>query len=251
LLHTYGRILPSEIVRNDACFRKEFDANEPIETLYEQIEDAMQRAADARAPYNENQVLINALNLIQRTKMFRHSCHSWQRHPDIDKTWQNFKTRFSEAAGELREDDQTTGQETGYHAHGTANSAHAAFTTETAEAFANLVNATAADRSMMADLMATNKTLLDQMAIMNHELAHLRAVSVLPRDPPIRGAGGGTGGGASNKRYNNTNYCWSHGFYISREHTSSNCKFPKTGHKTDATRTNTMGGSDANKDCHT
>jgi hypothetical protein len=32
----------------------------------------------------------------------------------------------------------------------------------------------------MADLMATNKTLLDQMTIMNHELAHLRAVSVLP-----------------------------------------------------------------------
>jgi hypothetical protein len=44
LLSTYGRILPSEIVCNNAHFRKEFDANEPIETLYEQIEDAMQLA---------------------------------------------------------------------------------------------------------------------------------------------------------------------------------------------------------------
>jgi hypothetical protein len=42
LLNTYRRILPSKIVHNDALFRKAFDANDPIKTLYEQtIEDMM------------------------------------------------------------------------------------------------------------------------------------------------------------------------------------------------------------------
>jgi hypothetical protein len=244
LLHTYGRILPSEIVRNDTNFRKEYDANEPIEILYEQIEDAMQLAADADAPYNENQVLANALNLVQRTKVYRHSCHEWQRRPQDEKTWQNFKSHFSEAANELRE-DRTTGQDHGYHQNPTANNAMELFTTETAEAFANLANATASDRSMMADLMATNKTLLEQLSSLTREVAQLRTASAPPRG---RGDGDGGGNRSTRKRYNNTNYCWSHGYDISREHDSSSCRFPKDGHTTAATRTNNMGGSQNNKD---
>jgi hypothetical protein len=144
----------------------------------------MQLAADAEAPCNENQVLANALNLVQRTKVYRHSCHEWQRKPAGDKTWQNFKTHFAEAANELRE-DQTTGQDHSYHQNLTANNTMELFTTETAEAFANLDNATASDRSMMADLMATNKTLLEQLAALTHEVANLRAVAVLPAAPQV------------------------------------------------------------------
>jgi hypothetical protein len=70
LLQTYGQILPSQIVCNNANFRKEYDANEPIEILYKQIEDAMQLAADAEAPYNKNQVLANTINLVQQTKVY-------------------------------------------------------------------------------------------------------------------------------------------------------------------------------------
>jgi hypothetical protein len=244
-LHTYGRILPSEIVRNDANFRKDYDANEPIEIMYEQIEDAMQLAADADAPYNENQVLANALNLLQRTKVYRHSCHEWQRKAAGGKTWQNFKTHFAEAANELRE-DQTTGQAHGYHQTPTANNTMELFTTETAEAFANLANATASDRSMMADLMATNKTLLEQLAALTHVSA-LPAAPHVPAPQVLAPADGG-GNRSTRKRYNNTNYCWSHGYDISREHDSSNCRFQKDGHKTAATRTNNLGGSQYNKD---
>jgi hypothetical protein len=250
LLYTYGRILPSEIVRNDGLFRKPFDANEPIETLYEQIEDAMQLATDANAAYNENQVLANALNLVQCTKMYRQACHEWTRKADNDKTWQNFKTHFTEAANELRE-DQTTGQETGYHPHPTANNAMADFTQETAEAFANLATATAADRGMMADLMATNKTLLDQLSLLTQEVASLRNNQQghnQRSNPPAAQHGGNNGGGRLRKRYHNQNYCWTHGFDLTRNHDSTNCRFPADGHKTDATRTNNLGGSQTNKD---
>jgi hypothetical protein len=44
------------------------------------------------------------------------------------------------------------------------------------------------------------------------------------------------------------NYCWSHGYKLARNHTNMNCLYPKTGHKKEATKSNTMGGSQALKE---
>jgi hypothetical protein len=46
----------------------------------------------------------------------------------------------------------------------------------------------------------------------------------------------------------NGNYCWTHGHDISKPHTSETCNRPRAGHKKEATKANTMGGSNANKD---
>ena len=45
----------------------------------------------------------------------------------------------------------------------------------------------------------------------------------------------------------NKNYCWTHGWRVTKEHTSQTCKFPAAGHQRQATRANTMGGSDQGK----
>jgi hypothetical protein len=45
-----------------------------------------------------------------------------------------------------------------------------------------------------------------------------------------------------------SNYCWTHGYKIARNHTSMNFMFPKTGHKKEATKSDNMGGSQANKE---
>ena len=44
-----------------------------------------------------------------------------------------------------------------------------------------------------------------------------------------------------------TGYCWMHGYRIQLGHSSATCSNPKDGHKSNATRANTMGGSTANK----
>jgi hypothetical protein len=44
------------------------------------------------------------------------------------------------------------------------------------------------------------------------------------------------------------NYCWTHGYKFDNTHTSLSCNFPKQGHKREATRTDNMGGSQANKE---
>jgi hypothetical protein len=38
-------------------------------------------------------------------------------------------------------------------------------------------------------------------------------------------------------------YCWTHGFSVTKNHTSQNCHTKGPGHKDDATRENTMGGN--------
>ena len=46
-----------------------------------------------------------------------------------------------------------------------------------------------------------------------------------------------------NKKYQNLNYCWTHGADIQDAHTGYTCRHPATGHRPDATRNNQMGGS--------
>jgi hypothetical protein len=41
---------------------------------------------------------------------------------------------------------------------------------------------------------------------------------------------------------NNDNYCWSHGYQIHKDHISALYKATKEGHKTEATKSNIMGG---------
>jgi hypothetical protein len=46
----------------------------------------------------------------------------------------------------------------------------------------------------------------------------------------------------------NTNYCWTHGWIVGAEHTSSTCQHPSDGHVRTATRANPHGGSSKNKE---
>jgi hypothetical protein len=45
----------------------------------------------------------------------------------------------------------------------------------------------------------------------------------------------------------NGSYCHTHGYWVSKSHTSENCKWPKEGHQTTATRANPMGGCEHGK----
>jgi hypothetical protein len=127
-----------------------------------------------------------------------------------------------------------------------------AFQTDTAEAFANLASATAADRTMLQELMATNSSLLAQLAHKDQELAQLRqqiarATATAPAPTPAPGGGPYAALPPGKKRFNNLNYCWSCGYDVSLGHTCESCTRKLQGHKDNATRANNMGGSQRNK----
>ena len=52
-------------------------------------------------------------------------------------------------------------------------------------------------------------------------------------------------------RRDNGNYCWTHGYRVGNKHTSATCQNEAPGHQGNATRENTMGGSEANKPTNT
>ena len=243
LLATYGHITEHALLTNDTTFRHPMDPAQPFETFITQIEDTTEYAAAGNTPYTAPQVIANAYTLVYNTGLFPEACREWRRRPAGEKIWTNFKTHFSEAHNDYRL-TQNTAQTAGYHS---ANNAMEGFVSDTADAFANLATATASDRTMMTELTKTNTELLRQLASQAQELQALRA-QLSARNNNNDTTNTNTRGTRGKTRYNNNeNYSWTHGYDVADTHKSSSCTNPGEGHKKEATRANTMGGSNRNK----
>jgi len=140
-------------------------------------------------------------------------------HPN-QKTCTRFKTSFTEAHQELREERQTI-RSAGY------SSANNVFENENqmAVALANLASATTADRNTIATLTETNAKLVSEIAKLTKKLSEL-AMKQSKKEK---------------KKRDGSEYCWSCGYKVN--HTSKNCRWKKQGHKDEATANDTMGGS--------
>jgi hypothetical protein len=161
-------------------------------------------------------------------------------------------------------ESQITTQGAGFHS---ANAAlTAVFQQQTFKALANLATATELDRSAVPNLTGTSSALTAQLATTNAKLdtgltdiaalclelsaspnnknrrnihsddnwSHKRNCNDNNRAPTVR-------------KYFNDNYCWTHGCHIHNNHTSQTCRAPKDGHKSCATRANTMNGTNRYK----
>jgi hypothetical protein len=106
-------------------------------------------------------------------------------------------------------------------------------------ALANPATSTAADRGVVATLTEANARLIKQVEDNSNELRELKAL-IKKESFEKRGQ----------RSFNPSpnNYFWTHGYKVSNTHTSLSCNFPKQGHKREATRTDNMGGSQANKE---
>jgi hypothetical protein len=63
LYATYGNITPADLAHNDTRLKAPFDPSQPIEILFDQIEDAVDLAAAARAEYTQDQIVAYAFKL--------------------------------------------------------------------------------------------------------------------------------------------------------------------------------------------
>jgi hypothetical protein len=71
LLRACRNITPTDLAENDTRFKTAYDPFEPIETLYSQLEDAMDYADAGDNAYTANQVVSNAYTLVFNTGMSR------------------------------------------------------------------------------------------------------------------------------------------------------------------------------------
>jgi hypothetical protein len=160
--------------------------------------------------------------------------------PLADKTWAQFKAHFSTANHQHKQLQGESAAAAGYRSPNAAvGQTEDQMAEATIGALANLATATAADCGVVATLTEANARLVKKLEDNSNELRELKAL--------IKKEGFEK---RDQRSFNPSpnNYCWTHGYKVANTHTSLSCTFPKQGHKREATRTDNMGGSQANKE---
>jgi hypothetical protein len=243
LYAAYAQISETDLQANDEQMKSDYDVNQPIEVLIDQIDDAVDLAAAASNPYTPEQVVTIAYTLVFKTGMFPDDCKLWRRMDTPLKTWTEFKRVFTLAHQELRESQQTS-QGSGYNsANNVQNDDEAYIQHETAEAIANLATATASDRATVASLTATNSKLTLELIACNAKL--VKALETIKSQGQPNREPGGSGRNrrqaTQRQKTQGPHYCHTCGSGV--WHASSSCWSKKSGHQDAATEENKMGGS--------
>jgi hypothetical protein len=238
LLTYYTMIAPTELTQNYERLNTPYDPTQPIETLFQQIQDARAFAVAGGQPYGAEMIANVAYTLVFNTGLFPNACRAWQSRAIASKTWAQFKIDFFTAHREFLLTNQAA-QQYGFHsANMMIEQGRNDSMQETAEAIAQLATATASDQGTVATLTTTNAKLANQLeaayaliAQLKSEIATLK-IKIKPvwqGQPPTRTT-------------NNESYCGSHGYQVAKSHTSATCNIRKTGHQETATKVDTMGG---------
>lgn len=246
LMDRYGKITPAELRDNKSRMEEPIDSSQPIDIYWQRVDDCIQYAADGNTPFTAEQILQTVLLAVMATGLYKDDVKAWRKKDPADKNWSSFKTHFAEAYHEMKEDQRLTSDQGGFH------SANAMV--DVAGALDNLALAATADRDIVQqltmanmELAASNATLTGQLAAITEQLGKaMETIKMLATKQ-------GTKSGHQQQKPPNTfvanqNYCWTHGYKLKGYHTSKTCPAKAEGHKDEATRSNTMGGSEANKD---
>jgi hypothetical protein len=173
------------------------------------------------------------------TGHFMSACYRWNEKHHIEKTWTQFKSHFATVHRQHKQMQGESAATAGYHsANASVKQTEYKLVEATIGALANLSTATAADRGVVATLTEANARLVKQLEDTSNELRELKA---LIRKERVEKRGQRSFNPSPNK------YCWTHGYKIGNTHTSLSCKLPKPVHKREATRSDNISGSQANK----
>jgi hypothetical protein len=249
LKQTFGFINPTQLAKNYNNMTAPINFQDPIETLFKQIEDGVRYANAGAQPYMEAQYVIIGFLLILNTGGIPDACRDWQRRTPMNQTWADFSREFARAQ---REQIIISSTSSGAGCH-TANVAEhyeqtqAPADTECVTVMASLATAASADCETVATLMRAIATLTDQLKAKetwakSQEAEVRRLLGVQGNTRPAAAAGTPTTYVRKSYKTNNDNYCWSHGYQVGLNHTSANCTKKAPGHKDNAIKTNIMGG---------
>ena len=97
LRDTYGKPTPAEKSANEANFAAPWNPSEPIEELYDRLEDCYLTAMLAKPAFTIEQMIDRALRAIQQTGLYTTAVLEWNGFDLANKTWPQFKEHFAEA----------------------------------------------------------------------------------------------------------------------------------------------------------
>jgi hypothetical protein len=97
----------TELTQNYERLHTPYDPNQPIETLFQQIQDARAFAVAGGQPYGAAMIVNVAYTLLFNTGLFPDACWVWQSIAIAGKMWAQFKFDFATAHREVRLTNQT------------------------------------------------------------------------------------------------------------------------------------------------
>jgi hypothetical protein len=91
LKQSYGFINPTQLTENYNKMTAPINFQDPIETLFQKIEDGVCYANTGMQPYMEAQYVNIAFLLILNTGAIPDACRDWQRRTQVIQTWADFR----------------------------------------------------------------------------------------------------------------------------------------------------------------
>jgi hypothetical protein len=210
-------IAPTELTKNYERLNATYDPNQPIETLFQQVQDARALAVAGGQPYGAAMIVNVTYTLVSNTGFFPDACRAWQSRALAGKRWEQFKIDFATAHRELLLTNQTAHQ-SGFHSanmmieHGREETMQ-----DTVDSIAQLATATASGRGTVATLTATDEKLAMQLEADQGQIVQLKN-KVAELKIKIKPAWQGQ---RPHKMTDNDNYCWSHWYQVAKAHTSA------------------------------
>jgi hypothetical protein len=156
-------IAPTELTQNYERLNTPYDPNQPIENLFQHIQDARAVAVAGGQPYGDVMIINDAFTLVFNTGLFPDACRTWQARAISDKTWLQFKIDFAAAHRYFRLTNQTA-QQSGFHSDNMMiEQGRGDIMQYTVDAIAQLATTTSSDCVTVATLTATNAKLASQL----------------------------------------------------------------------------------------
>jgi len=240
LFSTYGNITPTDLdLKADQVKKLTYDITNPIDSIFNEIEELSEYAEAAETPYSPNQLIDIGYIIISKNMAFQQDVRAWLRRPKADHTWSNFKTHFRAAYKEIKRTQGPTTDSHGY-ANAIADLVLQKLQIPTEDEYLHLQTdsqgqaAPAQDKSQLEELATLMKQMLNTMSNQQRNTTQNQSNQ---RDQRTNNRN------KSNSKKNVKLYCWTHGACA---HDSAACNKPAEGHQTDATFTNMKQGSTKN-----
>lgn len=227
----YCAISQDEIDKNLIAFGTGIDPSLPLAVYTRKQETCQEFAQDANVPISEETMVTTGTKHALQCGGLTQAWREWRRTAAADQTWPNWKAHWTAAFNEQRDITKLTG--TDFQGH--ANSAtEDELSEQLVASLDNLANAAVQKNDTVEKLVISNKTLTDTVATLTNDITRLtNAIASLKANKSTKAPQANDPNG----------YCWTHGYKVKFGHSSKTCTNRKDGHKEDATRGNTMGGS--------
>jgi hypothetical protein len=251
LFNRYGKVTPDRLSQKELEVRSHvYNLQEPLVSLFDQVEDLKKLGDAAQMPYTELQITNFGVQLIRNTHDFLDGLKNWYDLPQDQKSWANFKLHFEEEYDKLKLIRGESMEHAGFHQ---ANFIASQLKDEVQSVQHNVlqllkkheddkentpppppVKETANATIPTDPALAMQMEMLKLIKSLQQEVSELKNTPKDFRNNPHSSNYRG--------RMNRNKYCWSHG---GCNHKGRDCKSKREGHKDEATFFNRMGGSNS------